>query len=306
MIHAFIRGRLGNQLFQYAFIRTLQIHNPNIKVVYHFDEVYSNGNITDGWENSLRWFNTVDVIEENKTVSLSLVQRFLLHFYWSTYPHKGSISKRNRYQRKWVRLLSYFGLFYLDLGYFPFPKKIRYETVVSGNYESEKYFYEIKDRLVKEIQPIYPIQKKNLSLYRCINNSNSICVSIRRGDFVDNQNFSKVHKVCNKIYYEKAIEEISKKVIKPVFFFFSDDIEWVKNNIRVKYPCFYEDGDDPVWEKLRLMYSCKHFIISNSSFSWWAQYLGRYKDKVVVAPSRWYNDSFQSSLFQTNWNIIDV
>lgn len=306
MIHVFIRGRLGNQLFQYAFIRNLQINNPGTKVVYHFDEVYSGGDASNGWVNSLRWFNTVGIKEENLSVSFSFIQRVLLRLYWGKYPHNGSLTKKNQYQRRWISILSRFGLFYLDLGFFSFPKKIKYETVVLGNFECEKYFNEIKDILVEEIQPTYPIKKKNLTLYNLIKSNNSVCISIRRGDFVENKLFKKVHNVCTQEYYMKAIERIKSKIENPVFFFFSDDIDWVKNNIKIDYPCYYEDGNDPVWEKLRLMYSCKHFIISNSSFSWWAQYLGRNKEKIVVAPSKWYNDPFESSLFQSNWEIVNI
>lgn len=56
------------------------------------------------------------------------------------------------------------------------------------------------------------------------------------------------------------------------FFGFSDDIDWVKNNMEFPGEVYYESGVDPVWEKLRLMSACKHFVLSNSSFSWWAQY----------------------------------
>ena len=86
------------------------------------------------------------------------------------------------------------------------------------------------------------------------------------------------------------MDEIKKYVENPTFIFFSDDIDWVRQNIKVDVPCYYESGSDPVWEKLRLMYSCKHFIISNSSFSWWAQYLGRYSGKFVISPDHWYNN----------------
>lgn len=306
MIHVFIRGRLGNQLFQYAFVRQLQILNPGIEVVYHFDEVYSNGNLDNGWENSLRWFNTVDVKEGKFPVSISFFQKLFLRLYFWRYPHDGSLIQKNKFQRKWVRLLSHFGLFYLDLGFYSFPQKVSSETIISGNFESEKYFENIRNLLLTEIKPVNPVLPKNRSLLRHILSSNSVCVSIRRGDFVENRDLEKVHNVCTLSYYEKGMKKIISMVSNPVFFFFSDDIDWVKKTIKVDFPCYYESGDDPVWEKLRLMYSCKHFIISNSSFSWWAQYLSVEKDKIVIAPSRWYKVPFESDLYQPKWTVIDV
>lgn len=92
-------------------------------------------------------------------------------------------------------------------------------------------------------------------------------------------------------YENKWHERLERNVIEnPVFFMFSDDIEWVKNNIHTECVTYYEDGTDPVWEKLRLMSACKHFIVSNSTFSWWTQYLSANENKVVVSPSRWFNE----------------
>ena len=52
------------------------------------------------------------------------------------------------------------------------------------------------------------------------------------------------------------------------------------------------------------MYSCKNFIMSNSSFSWWAQYLSKNKNKKVIAPYRWYNNDIRCDIYQDNWKII--
>ena len=69
---------------------------------------------------------------------------------------------------------------------------------------------------------------------------------------------------------------------------------------------YYESGKDEVWETFRLMRACKHFIISNSTLHWWAQYLGEDKGKVIMAPSRWYRSDFQSALYLPGWTLVDA
>lgn len=61
----------------------------------------------------------------------------------------------------------------------------------------------------------------------------------------------------------------------------------------------------PVYETLRLMAHCKHFILSNSTFSWWGQFLSKYNDKIVVSPKRWNNDGYKTQLIQKDWVLID-
>ncbi len=93
-------------------------------------------------------------------------------------------------------------------------------------------------------------------------------------------------------------------VQNPVFFVFSDDLEWTKTNISIPYEVHYMDqnGPDEDYEDLRLMMQCKHFIIANSSFSWWGAWLGNYEDKIVVCPRLWFNDSdLKSDIIPESW-----
>jgi len=112
--------------------------------------------------------------------------------------------------------------------------------------------------------------------------------------------------VCTLDYYRRAIDVIKKKVESPTFFVFSNDIEWVRENISIPgYDVFYESGNNPVWETFRLMYSCKHFIISNSTFHWWAQYCSRNTNKVVVCPDKWFsNPQWPSYLIEQSFITV--
>lgn len=306
MIHVYIRGRLGNQLFQYAFVRALQKHNPLQKVCYHFDEVYNSGTAKDDFINALKDFNVVDVNEENILPNLTIIQRVILKLYWLRYPHTAPVHIRTKYQMAWAKWLNKFNLIYLDLGYYPFRKKMNGDVIVSGNFESEQYFQEIKETVCKELIPKYPISKKNLVLLSRMRETNSISLSIRRGDFVDNVDVGKLHQVCTINYYMHAWEYMRNHVKDPVLFIFSNDIEWVKKNLNFGVETHYESGNDPSWEVLELMSNCKHFIISNSSFNWWAQYKSKNPAKIVVAPQRWWNSPLVPDIFMDNWILIPV
>ena len=150
--------------------------------------------------------------------------------------------------------------------------------------------------------------KENRVLLKEISNCNSVCVHIRRGDYLDPR-WSYLN-VCTENYYIKAIEYVKEKIDCPIFYIFSnthEDVLWIKKNynlagINVKFV----DLNNPDYEELRLMYHCKNFIISNSTFSWWAQYLCQNDSKMVVAPSQWNNQANSENIYMDNWHIIEV
>lgn len=310
MIYVKMGGRLGNQFFRYAFAEQLQKYNPKEIIIYNFDAIYrEHKNDGDGQENSLKYFKT-EGTERQDAINYSILQYAVWKLYNHFYPRNGSFAQKDKYERKWLPMMKFVGLYFLNLGYTNFPMKKPWwvkNLIVDGAFECERYFDGIGVELKKAFQPRFPLRECNKGLMVAIRESNSVAISVRRGDFVDDVQVRGTYFVCDKGYYECAIEEIKKRVKNPVFVFFSNDIGWVKENIKIDgCPCYYESGADPVWETMRLMSSCKHFIISNSTFHWWAQYLSDNPDKVVVAPSRWYNDEFKSTLFQNNWTLIDV
>jgi hypothetical protein len=111
------------------------------------------------------------------------------------------------------------------------------------------------------------------------------------------------HGVLSKSYYQKAIKNISNKVNNPVFFIFSDDIDWVKENLDMPIKSIFIDFNKRGIDDMRIMRSCKHNIIANSSFSWWGAWLGEYENKVVIAPKNWFksNELDTSDVIPEGW-----
>jgi hypothetical protein len=127
-----------------------------------------------------------------------------------------------------------------------------------------------------------------IELAKKISQSKSVSIHIRRTDYVSNPNTRRFHGICDMDYYYKAVKMIAGKVHSSNFFLFSDDINWVKENFRIKYPTIFVDHIGSDAEELLLMSLCKHNIIANSSFSWWGAWLNRNLSKIVIAPKKWF------------------
>jgi hypothetical protein len=164
---------------------------------------------------------------------------------------------------------------------------------------SESFFVNISETLKRELKFKTPPSLKNLKFLSELKINNSVCVHIRRGDYTNNQWESKLL-VCEFDYYENAMNYISIKESNPVFYIFSnsnDDINWIKQNYKFSFLVKYVELNNPDYEELRLMTHCNHFILSNSSFSWWASYLADNPNKIVIAPEKWNNGQ---------WNMKDI
>lgn len=313
MIYLKIRGRTGNQLFQFATVKNYQLkYWKNDKIAIDFTDLKKLGTEEQGFKNYLDDFNVGEYIKTDK-INCNILQKIIVFFmkvpnaFFRLIGFKDSADIISYKFEKWIQpFINKFGVYYMIHGFYEFKNTKAKNKVFYGNFESAKFFDENKDFIKEIYKPNKNILEKNKELYEQINRNNSICITIRRGDFVDNPEFKKVHYICDSKYFYKAIDEMKSKVENPVFIVFSDDIDWVKNNMDFGVQAFYEDGTDPIWEKLRLMSACKHFIISNSTFSWWAQYLSSNDKKVVIAPKRWKNTAYKKDtskldIFEDSW-----
>ena len=311
MVFTYMNGRCGNHLFYYAISRAVdeKYTGGNSKLIFDLRQVNRlHKEDGDGFEDSLRFFQTKEYKAVNKSLLKEVLKTgdLLQKFWYSIYSIAYHIKKNKRsvFFLKLMNRLWKQGLFIMhpfDLGAlkrFELPEKLKKKNYyIAGPFEKSSLFNNVREQLLSELQAKAVIDD-NKDLYDAICNTNSVCISIRRGDYETNPVFKKTFSICDKTYFENAIAEIQKRVDNPIWVLFSDDIEWAKHNINIEGTVYYETGKDPVWEKLRLMSACKHFIISNSTFSWWAQWLSTSENKVVVSPEIWYRPNVRWPLLE--------
>lgn len=292
MIGCDITGGLGNQFFRYAIARKLLEARKSSGIDEDF--LINDYDIDlHGGSGSLFDFN---IIQHRHVHSKRMVMEYgtaIQKMLYTLYAiHNRHPFLKNKEMREWFyKRLGISGLIISDdpdheTLYLPSTKTERIFT--HGSFENPVFFEGIGDILKKEFTPLRCVLDYNKKLYDVITHSNSVFLGVRRGDFMQGDN-RKIFYVCDLTYYKRAVEYMQTHIPDPVFIVFSNDIPWVKANLKIDAEVYYESGHDPVWETFRLMYSCRHFIISNSTLHWWAQFRSESPDKTVVAPERWYN-----------------
>ena len=262
-----LMGGLGNQLFQYACARNLaDVHKTNLKL-----DVSSYDNDPNNRKYFMDCFNiSASIADKNELVPQNNILSKLMF----------KIHRPSNYIKE-----KYFN-------YDPSISSLQDGVYLEGYWQSEKYFKRVESIIKKEFLLSEPPNRENRKLLEKINSCNSVSIHIRRGDYVTNAKTSELFGTCPIEYYQKGVEEIKKSVHNPKYFIFSDDPTWTKMNIVTGYPQHIIDtnrvGD--AQEDLRLMSFCKHHIIANSSFSWWAAWLSNNPKKIVIAPKKWFNN----------------
>lgn len=315
MINVFVKGRLGNQMFQYAAARGIQKrYYPDEQINMNFKFVIKDGakKHESGWNNQLCGFRLNKSLVFDERIGLDAGQLILLGVYFVAFKTIKLLSKKDKYyfkkkklEQKIQKFYNKRGLYLYSYGYYDFMPSKKKNKLMIGYFESSKFFDNVRDELKEEFMPKED-RISNTKFYHNATKKDSVCVSVRRGDFYTDGNADDCA-VCDKDYFEDAIYKMKKMVKNSNFVFFSDDIRWVRKNIDFGgVNAVFESGRDSVYDKMMAMSSCDHFIISNSSFSWWAQYLSDNRDKTVISPKIWrrYNANLYKDAYEKEWILV--
>jgi Glycosyl transferase family 11 len=266
---------LGNQLFQYALARSLASRK---KVDYRLDTTFYSTNVFTDHPRiyQLDRFNIREQLAGREEIE--------------RYTHPSFLQRRWRNLES--RLRPYYKQRVVNEVRLDFDENIflvNSDTYLFGYWQDLRYFSEIEDDLKKELTFRYAPEGRNKELLDQIRSSASVSLHIRRGDYLtDSYTVNNVDS-CNADYYRRAVEEIARAVDRPVFFIFSDDLAWVRENFSIPFQTVFVDNNpqENAVEDLRLMSNCRFHITANSSFSWWAAWLSGYPDKKVAVPKTW-------------------
>lgn len=209
---------------------------------------------------------------------------------------------------KWQSWLPYYKRRVIEEKHFHFDENILRagrNASLTGYWQSEKYFHDIRQTLLKDFTFREPLSGRNLELSGRMKETSSVALHIRRKHYVPAPPQKEVHGTCPPEYIFSAIQYMRQQVTHPVFFIFSDDIAWCRQNLQLPEETHFADFNTGKnsYRDMQLMSLCRHNIIANSSFSWWAAWLNEHPDKIVIAPKRWFLDTSKDikDLFPESW-----
>lgn len=285
MIIIKIQGGLGNQMFQFALGLGL-LEKTNQEIKFDLSGLDPLKGVTE------RFFGLNKFNIEIPVASASEIKLF-------------TQEKRHHLLTKIKRI---FGLrvprYIIDTHFFN-PKifDTTDDAYLDGYWQTEKYFPDNKEATQKVFAPRLPLSKSAKMITGKINNE-SVSIHIRRGDYVTNKKVAAVLGICKLSYFQEALSIATKDFVNATIFVFTDDIKWVKENLKVSHSIIFVSGGDnglEDFEEIILMSKCNRHITSNSSFSWWGAWLDQRDDKMIIAPKQWYKKFENKDIAPDSW-----
>ncbi len=293
MIVSRLKGGMGNQMFQYA-LGTQLAYDLDCDLKLDLSSLLYRNKPADfvyrGYDLDVFW------VDADFLVSPSLLGPLY--------------NTRIAPLAKAVRRLAPRGLPRVREGQFHFNPAILREAregvIYEGWFQSPKYFAGVEEEIREDFEFRLPLLPESEELLGRIRSTNSICLNVRRTDFlkVDTLN------ATDRDYFLRGARYLAERVPDARFFVFSDDVAWCRDNILLDRPTEFVDHEHKGYKfgnYMRLMTNCKHFLIPNSSFAWWAAWLSTAAaDKQVVAPKNWFTDPSidTSDLVPAEWTRL--
>lgn len=283
MIIVKLLGGLGNQMFQYALGRRLAIERG---IASKLDLNWYNSQSKRSYQ--LDHFKTqlsIALEEESYCVKYCSHNRLIRKLFTLIQKRIPYYKRRSVYEQR---------SFCFDDHILDVPDN----CYLTGYWQSHKYFESIGEVLREEFALKETPNSTSIELSKEIQRVNSVSLHVRRGDYVTEPETHKHHGVLGVDYYRLAMKQIETQVFSPHYYVFSDDLRWVKENIKFVSPCTFVESNtaNRDYEDMWLMSQCRHHITANSSFSWWGAWLGGDPEKIVIVPKHWLSDSNRETL----------
>ncbi len=268
-------GGLGNQLFQYAFFEYLRLNGQKVYAdlsdyQYHYHHY--------GYEIEKVFGCRLERAGKKQIRALAIDHDYLIVKCLEKVLRIKICKESEFYELNRISVIE--------------GGPIEADTYFSGYWQNVHYVHSTENVLRKRLVFKEPMRGKDWEWFEQFKHRDTVSVHVRRKDYLQNKNLGGI---CTEPYYMRAIDYMRARLYKPMFIFFSDDIEWCRDRFREHMDTYYVDwnkGKDS-YKDMRLMSLCKNNIIANSSFSWWGAWLNDNKDKIVIMPKRWtrYSDS---------------
>lgn len=295
MIIANLIGGLGNQMFQYACARALALElGQPLKVTQDMFGLYT---VHNGPELERVFSLRLDVAQPAELRRMTGVLRVAPMVRRALTSQALGVLRGRRFivephYRYWRGLLD----------------RARNGAYLQGYWQSERYFSHQATAIREDFAFRQLPAGQNADLARAIHDCESVSVHVRRGDYVGNAKTLANHGTCSPEYYFSAIELLRQRAPTLRLFAFSDDPQWVADVLKPRYPDLvlvtHNQGESS-YNDMRLMSSCRHHIIANSSFSWWGAWLNPGPDKIVIAPRQWFaNGTDTQDLLPPGWERV--
>ncbi len=277
-----IKGGIGNQMFIYAASKQVaKINNAKLYIDnitgFKYDKLYNRKYKLDAFNVNINYANNCEM--------------FL------------PFDKIIRYIFKLVSPSKFLNENHLNFNKRVLDIKFKGKCWIEGYWQDERYFINISNEIRNDFT--FKENYKNLGkkYIKSILNTQSVAIHFRNFNSFTN-------KISNNLslnYYTSALSYINSKINSPNYFIFVDEpsedqLKFIKS---IDKATIIQTNSEIV--DLYLMSNCKHFIIANSSYSWWGAWLSKNEDKIIIAPKKKeisINSSFSSVEIPKNWIIL--